>query len=126
MTDDRSSEKGAPEPTPPDIRTETEGAEDQAPQTAPVPIAEPGPGLPWRLGLFLLLAVVVVIFAVQNTQDVELQFLGWTWQLPLVIIITITVVVSVLLDEILGGIIRRSRRKRQMERRELKRLRSER
>jgi MFS transporter, UMF1 family len=55
-----------------------------------------------------------------------LQFLGWSWQLPLVIIITITVVVSVLLDEILGGIIRRSQRKRRMERRELKRLRSER
>jgi uncharacterized integral membrane protein len=125
MTDDRSFEDGAAEPTPPDIESEAERSEEQAPPTAPAPVTEPSLGIPWRLGLFLLLAVVVVIFAVQNTQDVELQFLGWSWQLPLVIIITITVVVSVLLDEILGGIIRRSQRKRRMERRELKRLRSE-
>lgn len=86
---------------------------------------EPTTGIPWRLGLFLALTVIVVIFAVQNTQQVELEFLGWSWRLPLVIIITITVVVSVILDEILGGIIKRRQRRRRLEREELKRLRGE-
>lgn len=86
---------------------------------------EPTTGIPWRLGLFLALTVVVVIFAVQNTQEVVLEFLGWSWRLPLVIIITITVVVSVILDEILGGIIKRQQRRRRLEREELKRLRGE-
>lgn len=86
---------------------------------------EPTTGIPWRLALFLALTVVVVIFAVQNTQEVVLEFLGWSWRLPLVIIITITVVVSVILDEILGGIIKRRQRRRRFEREELKRLRGE-
>lgn len=125
MTDDRSFEEGFSEPTPPDVEADAERTEPST-QATPAPYSEPTPGIPWRLALFLLLAVVVVIFAVQNTQDVELQFLGWSWQLPLVIIITITVVVSVLLDEILGGIIKRRQRRRRMERKELERLRNER
>jgi uncharacterized integral membrane protein len=84
---------------------------------------DPAPAIPWRIGLFLLLAVLVVIFSVQNTQDVALRFLGWSWELPLVIVILGSVVVSVLLDEILGGIIKRRRRQRYLEREELKRLR---
>ncbi|MGH8912584.1 MAG: lipopolysaccharide assembly protein LapA domain-containing protein [Acidimicrobiia bacterium] len=88
-----------------------------------VPRFEPPPAIPWRLGLFLLLAVVVVVFSVQNTQDASLHFLGWSWELPLVIIILMTVVVSVLLDEVLGGIIKRRRRRRHEEREELRRLR---
>ena len=83
------------------------------------------PEFPWRVILFLLLAVLVVVFAVQNTQSVELRILGWSWELPLVIIILATVVVSVLLAEILGGIIKRRRRLRRLEREELKRLRGE-
>jgi uncharacterized integral membrane protein len=86
--------------------------------------SEPPPAIPWRIALFLLLAVVVVVFAVQNTQDVELRFLGWSWSLPLVIIILATVVVSVLADEVLGAVLKRRRRQRYLEREELKRLRA--
>lgn len=95
---------------------------------APRPVATPAeatPGIPWRLGLFLTLTILVVVFAVQNTQDVELKLLGWTWQLPLVIVILIFVVISVVLDEILGGIIKRRRARRQREREELRRLRQD-
>ncbi len=90
------------------------------------PREAPTPGVPWRLALFLGLTMVVVIFAVQNTQDVVLEFLGWSWRLPLVIVVTITVVVSVILDEVLGGIIKRRQRRRRLEREELKRLREQR
>lgn len=86
---------------------------------------EPGPGVPWRLALFLILAIVVVVFAVQNTQAVELHFLGWNWDLPLVIIILMAVVVTIILDQILTGLVTRRRRRRRIEKQELRRLRGE-
>jgi uncharacterized integral membrane protein len=89
------------------------------------PSVDAGVEIPWRVTLFLLLAILVVVFAVQNTQSVELRFFGWSWELPLVIIILGTVVVSVLLDEVLGGIIKRRRRLRRLEREELRRLRGD-
>jgi uncharacterized integral membrane protein len=83
-------------------------------------------GIPWGLGLFLAVAVLLVVFAVQNTQDVELRFLGWDGEFPLVVIIITVVVVSVILDEILGTVVRRRRKRRRAEKEELKRLRTER
>lgn len=97
----------------------TDGVDVVAP---PTPVERPA-GLPWRLTVFLMMTVLIVVFAVQNTQDVELRFLGWSWQLPLVIVILIAVVVSVILDEVLGGIIKRRRLHRRREREELQRLR---
>lgn len=108
--------------------TEEEGRRPRAEEQAAAPgepAAPVGTGAPWRLVAFLLLAVVVVVFAVQNTQAVELHFLGWTWQLPLVIILLVSVVVSVLLDEIVGGILKRRRVRRRQDREELRRLRGE-
>lgn len=97
----------------------------ESPRPRPQDVGQPPdrPGIPWRLGLFLVLMVLVVVFAIQNTQEVELKFLAWSWQLPLVVIILATMVVSVVLDEVLGGIIKRQRQRRRLEREELKRLR---
>ena len=57
--------------------------------------APPGTGsdveVPWRLLAALLLVSLIVVFAVQNTQDVELRFLAWEWRLPLVIVILVAV-----------------------------------
>ena len=107
--------------------SEPDETPDPAPETLrgreTAPRFEPPPAIPWRLGVFLLLAVLVVVFSIQNTQDATLQFLGWSWRLPLVIILLATVVVSVLLDEILGGIIKRRRRRRHEELEELRHLR---
>ena len=70
--------------------------------------------------------MLLVVFAVQNTQDVDLRFLGWEGRFPLVVIIVTIVVVTVVLDEILGTVLRRRRKRRRAEREELKRLRSQR
>lgn len=83
-------------------------------------------GIPWGLGLFLVVTILLVIFAVQNTQDVDLQFLGWEVRSPLVVIIVVVAAVAVILDEIFGGVLRRRRRRRRAEKEELKRLRSQR
>ncbi len=122
MTDQPEDRPGA-QPETESSHTDEWGSPSET--AAPPPAVQTGSGIPWRLTLFLLLTVVVVIFAVQNTQDVQLRFLGWSWTLPLVIIILIAVVVSVILDEVLGGIIKRQRAKRQREKAELEHLRNQ-
>lgn len=114
----------------PDISTETFDEPDLA-EPPPRP-AEPQPPpmsarteLPFGLVLFLLLALLVVLFTVQNTQDVELNFLTWEGRYPLALIIIGTILVTVILDEILGLFLRRRRRRRAAERAELKRLREQ-
>lgn len=96
--------------------------EEKEPRAAP-----PGGGfeIPWRTVAALLLVALIVVFAVENTQDVELHFLAWSWQLPLVIVVLIAVVASILLDQVLTGIFRRRRLRRAHEREELRRLRGE-
>ena len=80
----------------------------------------------WGLISFIVLSVIVIILAAQNTQSVSVKALGWEVEAPLIVIILITVLVTVVLDELVGLIIRRRRRTRTEERRELKRLRKER
>ena len=77
----------------------------------------------WGLVTFIILAVAVIILAAQNTQEVELRALGWTARSPLVVIILTTVLVTVILDELVGLILRSRRHKRHAERIELERLR---
>jgi uncharacterized integral membrane protein len=121
MTDNGRGPEGRPEDEPSDDSVSDLSTDAVAP---PPPIDYP-PGIPWRLAVFLVMTVLIVVFAVQNTQDVGLRFLGWTSQLPLVIVILIAVVISIILDEILGGILKRRRMQRRREREELERLRKQ-
>lgn len=77
----------------------------------------------WGLVSFIVLAIVVIILSAQNTQEVELKALGWTVQAPLVVIILVTVLATVVLDELVGVILRARKKKRIAEKAELKRLR---
>ncbi|MFP3914653.1 MAG: lipopolysaccharide assembly LapA domain-containing protein [Actinomycetota bacterium] len=119
------SDYDRPEEEQPPAETEDLGgpSSPQPPEPEPAPV--PGPDISWRLIAFLALTVIIVVFSVQNTQDTELRFLGWTWQLPLVIIILGAVVVSVVLDEIVGGMVKRRRLRRRREQEELRKLRDD-
>ncbi len=92
------------------------------PEPAPLPIDA---GIPWGLVFFLILSVLMAVFAVQNTQDVELEFMTWSGEFPLIMIIVGVFVTAVILDEILGTMLRRRRRTRKMEKQELERLRKQ-
>ena len=81
------------------------------------------PGVPWGLAGFLLGVILLVIFVVQNVQEVALRFLGWEGEYPLSLIIIVVIAVSILLDEFLGAALRRRRRRRRAEKEELRRLR---
>lgn len=91
--------------------------------TEDVKSVSPTAAISWGLILFLLLAVALVVFTWQNTQPIELRFLGWNWEIPLAILIIGVAVFSVVLDEILGLVLRRRRRQRAEDRAELARLR---
>ena len=93
--------------------------------TAPAPTTAVDAGVPWGLIFFLALSVLMAVFAVQNTQDVELEFLGWSGEFPLIMIIVGVFVTAVVLDEILGTILRRRRRIRRLEKQELEHYRKQ-
>lgn len=101
----------------------SEPVSDERPAADEPSIPEPSSGLPWGLVAFLLGVVLLVVFVVQNVQEVELRFLGWTRTYPLSLIIIVVIAVTVLLDEILGAVLRRRRRRRRVEKEELRRLR---
>lgn len=87
--------------------------------TTPPPPPPVSTGFPFGLLSFLVLSVLIAVFAVQNTQDVELEFLGWRGEFPLIMIVVGVFATAVVLDEILGAILRRRKRVRLAEKREL-------
>ncbi len=114
-----------PDEQKPDQPTMAQPAQPTEPAKRPTtpPPVQINAGIPWGLIFFLILSVLMAIFAVQNTQDVELGFLTWSGEFPLIMIIVGVFVTAVILDEILGTILRRRRRTRKLEKQELERLR---
>jgi uncharacterized integral membrane protein len=86
---------------------------------------EPGVGIPWGVIVLFGAIALVVVFAVQNTDDVAIRFLWMEGDFPLSIAILATAVVSVLIGELIGVVYRRRRRKRSAEQEELRQFRSQ-
>ncbi|MFZ0493839.1 MAG: lipopolysaccharide assembly protein LapA domain-containing protein [Acidimicrobiia bacterium] len=81
-----------------------------------------GTGLFWGLVFGVLLAVVVIILAAQNTGNTIVKFLGWDFSTPLIAVILAALLVGVVLDELVGLIYRARRRRTLTDRKELERL----
>ena len=79
----------------------------------------------WGLVAFIAISVVVIVLAYQNTQDVHVKAFWWETDAPLVVIIMATVLITVILDELVGLIIRWRKRKREAEMEELRLLRGD-
>ena len=84
-----------------------------------------GTGLFWGLVFGVLLAVVMIILAAQNTDDTMISFLGWDFSTPLIAVILAALLVGVVLDEVVGLVYRARRRRTLTDRKELKRLRTD-
>lgn len=80
-------------------------------------------GLSWGLAIFLVFAVLFVVFVVQNSDNVPVRFLNWEGTFPLPLILVITAILAVVADEIFGLIRRRRRRHLLAEKEELERFR---
>jgi uncharacterized integral membrane protein len=90
-----------------------------------LPLAEPSAGLPWGGIVATLGLILVVVFAVQNTETVSIEFLWMAGDFPLSIVILVTAVASALFAALGGAFYRRRRRLRRAEKHELRQLRSE-
>ena len=79
---------------------------------APKPQKHPG-RIRWGLIGALLLLALIFILSVQNTQAVEVRFLGWSSEeIPLSLVILGTALGAVVLDELFGFAWRVRRRRR--------------
>ncbi|HEU4319236.1 MAG TPA: lipopolysaccharide assembly protein LapA domain-containing protein [Acidimicrobiia bacterium] len=82
-----------------------------------------GTGLFWGLIIGVLLAVAVVILAAQNTDRINVSFLGWDFSTPLIAVVLGALLIGVVVDELFGLVYRKRRRRTLRERDELQRLR---
>lgn len=83
-----------------------------------------GTGVMWAGGAVVVIVALAVIAAVQNTQEVEINFLWMDGTLPLVLLLLIAIGATVVVTEAVGLVWRRRRRNRLRDRDELKRLRA--
>lgn len=83
-------------------------------------------GTGFYLGLIAMLvfALALLVLAVQNTQEVDVDFLGFVLTVPLFAVAIGAAILAVVLDELIGLVWRRQRRIRLEERAELDRLRA--
>ena len=92
--------------------------DDSQPEETPV-------GLPWGGIVATFGLILVVMFAVQNTESVAIEFLWMSGAYPLSIVILVTAVASAIFAS-LGGVFYRGRRRRRREEKlELRQLRGE-
>jgi uncharacterized integral membrane protein len=58
--------------------------------------------------------VLFAVFAVQNTEVIEVEFLTWTFQTSRITMLLVTAAVFIVLDQIAGYMWRRRRRQRKL------------
>jgi uncharacterized integral membrane protein len=76
------------------------------------------------IAIILMIAALVVL-AAQNTESVTVRWLGFEWTTPLIALLLGVMLVAVVLDEVIGTVWRRRRRRIRAERQELSERREE-
>jgi len=104
-------------------------------ESDPIPAGEPsqptdthgehpykGTGVSWTLIIVLVVVVIVAVLAAVNTASVSVDLVFETVQAPLISIILVVAALAVIVDELVGLAVRRSRRRRLHEKQQLARL----
>ncbi len=98
-------------------------------ETAPTPVAPTtvykGSGFRWSMLFGALLLAVVIILVFQNTQTTRFDFLQWSIEAPLAALLLGTTLIAVIIDEIVGYVIRIRRRRVKRQLAELKELKAQ-
>ncbi len=102
----------------------SEGFEPVDDQLETEPVSNLGPGFPWGGLLAMAVMALIVIFAVQNTSSVEVNFLWIDGEFPLALVILITALVSILATAAGGALYRRRRHRRRLEKEQLRQYRT--
>ncbi|MDH3193950.1 MAG: lipopolysaccharide assembly protein LapA domain-containing protein [Acidimicrobiia bacterium] len=84
-----------------------------------------GSGFRWSMLFGALLLAVVIILVFQNTQTTRFDFLQWSIEAPLAALLLGTTLIAVLIDEIVGYVIRIRRRRIKRQLAELKELKAQ-
>lgn len=116
----------APSPSEPPPQTDVPDSDSEPPP--PSVVATPvykGSGMRWGLLGGLILVVLILILAAQNTQSVDFSFLTWEVTAPLSALILGSAVIAVILDELAGWIWGIRRRRQLRHNAELKQLKAE-
>ncbi len=111
-----------------EVQSRASDAESVAENDETASVAQPervfvGTGLFWGLIVGVMLALVVVVLAAQNTGTITISFLGWDFSTPLIVLILGALLIGVVVDELFGLVYRKRRRRTLRERDELKRQR---
>ncbi len=59
----------------------------------------------------IVIGILAVVFALQNTADVDVQFLVWSLTLPRALILLVMLAAGFLVGLVVGGLARRRRRR---------------
>ncbi|MGA8040510.1 MAG: lipopolysaccharide assembly protein LapA domain-containing protein [Acidimicrobiia bacterium] len=78
------------------------------------PMGPQGTGVAWGAIFLLLFVAMLVVFAVQNTGNVAVEFLWFSGVFSLALVILVTVGVTILITEI-AGLVYRGRRRRRLQ-----------
>lgn len=109
-----------------EAETELESTADTvAPVLATTQKRDAGSGFRWSLVFGAILVVAIIILVFQNPDTVTFEFLSWSISAPLSVILLGTVLVAVILDEIVGYVIRVRRRRVRRQLAELKELKAQ-
>ncbi len=84
-----------------------------------------GEGFPWGFLLAAPILALVVVFAVQNSEPVPVEFFSWSGEFATSIVVAVTVIVTVILTQLIGMVTRRRKRRRKAEKEELRALRGD-
>ncbi len=94
-------------------------------QLEPPEPQEPPTDLPWGGIVATVGLILVVVFAVQNTETVPIEFLWMSGTSPLSIVILVSAVASAVFTMLGGVFYKKRRRRRRAEKDELKYLRGD-
>lgn len=84
-----------------------------------------GTGLSWAFVAFVVLAAAVILFIVQNTDRVRVDWAIWDFEASLAGVVLVAILAAVVLTSLVGLVWRSSRRRRLTEREHVRHLEEE-
>lgn len=86
--------------------------EDPIEESTAYPRADEPLGIAWGFVAFLLGAALLAVFVIQNTEEIQVEFLFWDVTLSVGVIFMLVVLVTLIFDQLVSFLYRRSKRKK--------------
>jgi uncharacterized integral membrane protein len=86
--------------------------EDPIEESTSYPRTDEPLGIAWGFVAFLLGAALLAVFVIQNTEEIQVEFLFWDVTLSVGVIFMLVVLVTLIFDQLVSFLYRRSKRKK--------------